>query len=63
MKNIKLGFIGLGYIGKIHAIACFAMPLVFPDLPFKVILGPVFKRNLSSVPYFLKDALKASMIF
>lgn len=58
MKEIKLGFIGLGYIGKIHAIACFAMPLVFQNLPFKVRLGPVYKRNFQDVPdFFEKNAV------
>ncbi|SHF33039.1 Predicted dehydrogenase [Caldanaerobius fijiensis DSM 17918] len=59
MNKIKLGFIGLGYIGKIHAIACFAMPLVFPDLPFEVHLGPVYKRDLLSLPHFFEKGVKS----
>lgn len=57
-KEIKLGFIGLGYIGTIHVTACFAMPLIFKKLPFKVKFGQVYKNNIDDIPYFFEGGVK-----
>ncbi|OXT09436.1 dehydrogenase [Thermoanaerobacterium thermosaccharolyticum] len=58
VKDIKLGFVGLGYIGTIHATACFAMPLIFKKLPFKIKFGPVYKNNIDDIPYFFEGGVK-----
>ncbi len=57
-KEIKLGFVGLGYIGTIHATACFAMPLIFKDLPFKIRFGSVCKNDINDIPYFFEGGVR-----
>lgn len=57
-KEIKLGFVGLGYIGTIHATACFAMPLIFKNLPFKIKFGSVCKNDINGIPYFFEGGVK-----
>ncbi|MBT1280058.1 Gfo/Idh/MocA family oxidoreductase [Thermoanaerobacter sp. CM-CNRG TB177] len=58
-RQIKLGFIGLGFIGTIHSIACFSMPLIFKNLPFEVKLGPVCKNNTEDIPHFFEKGVKS----
>lgn len=58
-RQIKLGFIGLGFIGTIHSIACFSMPLIFKNLPFEVKLGPVYKNNIEDIPHFFEKGVKS----
>ncbi len=58
-KEIKLGFVGLGFIGTIHSIACFSMPLLFKNLPFEVKLGPVYKNNIEDIPHFFEKGVKS----
>lgn len=57
-KDIKFGFVGLGFIGTIHSIACFSMPLIFKNLPFEVKLGPVCKNNIDEIPHFFEKGVK-----
>ncbi|MDI3311792.1 MAG: Gfo/Idh/MocA family oxidoreductase [Thermoanaerobacterium sp.] len=59
VKEIKLGFVGLGYIGTIHATACFAMPLIFKNLPFKIKFGSVCKNDINDIPYFFEGGVKS----
>lgn len=47
--DIKIGFIGMGYIGRIHAIALRALPLVH-DMDLNIKFAGVCKRNLNDVP-------------
>ncbi|MGB9679234.1 MAG: Gfo/Idh/MocA family protein [Thermoanaerobacteraceae bacterium] len=58
-KEIKLGFIGLGFIGTIHSIACFSIPLIFKDVPFELKLGKVYKNNINNIPYFFEKGAKS----
>lgn len=58
-KDIKLGFVGLGFIGTVHSIACFSMPLIFKNLPFEVKLGPVHKNNINEIPHFFEKGVKS----
>jgi predicted dehydrogenase len=58
-RIIKLGFAGLGFIGSIHAIACFSMPLIFKNLPFEIKLGKVYKNNLIDIPHFFEKGAKS----
>ncbi len=44
MKEYKVGLLGLGSIGRVHAYALGALPHYY-DLPFKVILGGVYNRT------------------
>lgn len=57
-KKIKLGFVGLGFIGTLHATACFAMPLLFKNLPYEVIFGKVCKNNIQDIPHFFEGGVK-----
>lgn len=45
MKNIKIGLAGYGGIAKTHVIALYAMRIMYPDLPFQVILEKVYRRD------------------
>jgi len=58
-RIIKLGFAGLGFIGSIHAIACFSMPLIFKNLPFEIKLGKVYRNNLIDIPHFFEKGAKS----
>ncbi len=44
MKEYKVGILGLGNIGRVHAYAAGAMPYLY-DLPFRVTLGGVYSRT------------------
>jgi len=44
LKAYKVGLLGLGGIGKVHAYALSALPHYY-DLPFKVVLGGVYNRT------------------
>lgn len=44
MKAYKIGIMGLGNIGRVHAYAAGAMPYLY-DLPFSVTLGGVYNRT------------------
>lgn len=44
MKEYKVGILGLGGIGRVHAYALSALPHYY-DLPFKVILSGVYNRT------------------
>ncbi len=44
MKVYKVGILGLGNIGRVHAYAAGAMPYLY-DLPFRVTLGGVYNRT------------------
>lgn len=44
MKEYKVGLLGLGGIGRVHAYALSALPHYY-DLPFKVILAGVYNRT------------------
>lgn len=58
-RDIKIGFVGLGFIGTIHSTACFAMPLIFRNLPFQVRFGKVCKNNIDEIPQFYEGGVKA----
>lgn len=45
MKDINIGMAGFGGIAKTHIIACYAMKVLFSDLPFRVNLQKVYRRN------------------
>lgn len=47
MKEIGVGIIGFGFMGKAHTYAYKTMPLYYDDLPFRIRLVGVCNRTLS----------------
>lgn len=45
MKRANIGVVGFGGIAKVHAIACYAMQLQYPGLPFKPQFLKAFRRE------------------
>lgn len=47
MKNINVGIIGFGFMGKAHTYGYKTIPLYYENLPFKINLTAVCNRTLS----------------
>lgn len=45
-KEIKIGLVGYGAMGKTHAYAIAALPFFFPDLPFRARVTGVVTRSM-----------------
>jgi len=45
MKTFKIGLIGFGFIGKVHAQAYHSIPYCFPDSPFKAQITAVLRNH------------------
>jgi predicted dehydrogenase len=54
-KKIKVGIIGLGYIGKIHAQAYRSIPLSFPDAPVTADLRALWRTSLGRDETFIQS--------
>lgn len=48
MKDINIGLAGYGGIAKIHSIACLSAPVIFDNLPVKINLDTVCRRDENS---------------
>lgn len=56
MKEIRVGILGMGFIGKVHTYAFKVLPFFYENLPFKVRLAGVYNRTLAT-------ALRAKLDF
>jgi len=48
MKEIKVGIVGFGFMGRAHTYGYKTLPLYYRDLPFKVTLRAVASRTLEA---------------
>ena len=45
MKRANIGVVGFGKIAKVHAIACYAMQLLYQDLPLEPVFLKAYRRE------------------
>lgn len=48
MKTYRVGFVGMGFIGKVHAYGHLNLPLFFDSLPFRTVITHVCTRHPES---------------
>ena len=48
MKTYRIGFVGMGFIGKVHAYGHLNLPLFFDPLPFRTVITHVCTRHPES---------------
>jgi predicted dehydrogenase len=56
MKEIRVGLIGLGFIGKVHTLAYRALPLCYPQTVVSPVLAAVLRSDLSRDPQAARTA-------
>ena len=54
MKTYRVGVIGFGYIGKVHAFAHKNLPFFFGNLPFRTRITQVKKGSTGDLTLYAK---------
>jgi len=54
-KIIKIGIIGLGFIGKVHAQAYRSIPFSFPDAPVEAVISAILRTSTGRDEAFIQS--------